>query len=132
MLRRTFLQTLGVAGLSSVLPKRAEARPERKVTLADMYLAGFQYHEGMRQEVAQTLSEGATVFLVREPKNRYDDQAIAVRTGDGQMIGYVPRDINPVPAVIADQGVILTAEIIRVDHNASPWERVRIRMYQVV
>ena len=75
---------------------------------------------------------GWPVFLNREPENRYDDQAIAVRTGDGHMIGYVPRDINPVPAVIADQGVILTAEIIRVDLNASPWERVRIRMYQVV
>ena len=132
MLRRTFLQTLGVAGLSSVLPQRAEARPVRKVILAETYLAGFQYHEGMRREVAQTLRQGATVFLNREPENRYDDQAIAVRTGDGYMIGYVPRDINPVPAVIADQGVILTAEIIRVDLNASPCERVRIRMYHVV
>ena len=97
-----------------------------------MYLAGFQYHEGMRRDVAQTLHEGATVHLIREPENRYDDQAIAVRTGDGHMIGYVPRDLNPVPAIIADQGVTLTAEIITVDLNAPPWERVAIRMYQVV
>ena len=132
MLRRTFLQALGLVGLSSLLPHKAEARQEQKIILAETYLAGFQYHEGMRREVSQTLREGEAVLLVREPENPYDDQAIAVRTSNGHMIGYVPRDLNPVPSVIADQGVTLAAEIITVDLQAPPWERVVIRMYQVV
>ena len=132
MLRRTFLQALGLAGLSSLLPRRVEARPERKLILADIFVAGFQYHEGMRREVAQTHREGDTVLLVREPDNPYDDQAIAVRTYGGFRIGYVPRDLNPVPAVLADQGVALSAEILSVNRDSPTSERVAIRMYQVI
>ena len=51
MLRRTFLQVVGLAGLSSLLPNRAGARQERKLILVDVFVAGFQYHEGMRREV---------------------------------------------------------------------------------
>ena len=132
MLRRTFLQALGLAGLSSLLPNKAEARQERKLILADVFVAGFQYHEGMRREVARTLCEGDTVLLIREPDNPYDDQAIAVRTKDGHRVGYVPRDLNPVPSVLADQGVALSAEILAVNREAPTWKRVAIRMYQVV
>lgn len=132
MLRRTFLKAVGAVGLGALLPQRAEAKAVRRVELATTFIAGFQYHEGMRREVASTLRAGQSVLLIREPENPYDDQAIAVRTVGGRMIGYVPRDLNPVPSIIADQGVRLEAEIVAVDHTAPPWERVAIRFYQVV
>jgi hypothetical protein len=44
-----------------------------------------------RQAIISRLSYGDKIFLKREKENRYDSNAIAVCTSDGQSIGYVPR-----------------------------------------
>lgn len=36
------------------------------------------------------LSSGTRLTLVREPRNRYDKNAIAVATADGLILGYIP------------------------------------------
>ena len=46
-----------------------------------------------RQNTISRLRVGDKLFLVREPWNPYDSNAIAVETIDGDQIGYLSRDM---------------------------------------
>ncbi len=56
-------------------------------------IVGVQYHPGAQTRL-NVLPHGAEVVLRREPANPHDPNAVAV-THDGQMLGYVPRDVAP-------------------------------------
>merc|ERR1712061_275694 len=43
--------------------------------------------------VIATLQPGTTVYLVDEPTNTHDKQAVKVETCSGHKFGYVPRDL---------------------------------------
>ncbi len=132
--RRNFLKTLFivlVGGLiAPFLPKRAT--PKRKVVLLETTVAGFQYHDGMRPKIARTLKSGTPLKLEREPQNPYDENAIAIYTLTGHHVGYIPRSLNEVPARIADQKIPLEAEVMEFHPERDPWERLVIRIYQVI
>lgn len=132
--RRRFLKLLGSSPILALFWGRpAEARSGlRRVVLAETFIAGFYYHEGMRPEVFRTLSMGQELILLREPENPHDNRAIAVCTIGGTKIGYIPRRLNKVPAAIADQGVRISAEIVAIDPIAPAWERVRVRVWEEV
>ncbi len=131
--RRLFLKMLGLAPITALVGKvhSVEAK-ENTVDLAEFFIAGFQYHEGMKPMVISSLTTGTELLLVREPGNRYDDKAIALKLPSGAMIGYVPRDLNIVPAALLDQKVRLRACISTVTLEAPTWERVRVLLRQVV
>lgn len=42
--------------------------------------------------IAQQCVVGAYVKLIREPRNPYDKNAVAIHTSDGNQIGYLSRD----------------------------------------
>lgn len=86
----------------------------------------------MQPGVFQTLAAGSELSIVREPENPHDELAIAILTGSGKKIGYVPRNLDAVPAALADQGVELGAEIVELDPDAPTWERVLVRMWERV
>jgi hypothetical protein len=86
----------------------------------------------MRRKVFRRLRVGQPLLLVREPDNPHDELAIAVLTGDGHKLGYIPRSCNEVPAALADQSVTLRACITWLDADAPPWERLVLRMWQEV
>lgn len=131
--RRLFLKMLGLSPFAALSGRVQAARAEeRTVDLVEFYVAGFQYHEGMKQKVSTSLSVGTRLLLAREPGNRYDDKAIALRLPSGAMIGYLPRDLNTVPAALLDQKVPLQAVITAVQPAAPTWERVRVVVRQVV
>lgn len=104
----------------------------RQILLAEFFIAGFQYHEGVKSEIFQTLKESEELVLQREPDNPHDPLAIAIFTKGGHKLGYVPRACNYSPALIADQDVRLCAEIAEIDPNAEPWERVLVRLWEEV
>ena len=64
-------------------------------------ITGVSY-EG-RQQVVSLLKVGETVFLVRDPDNAYDRNAIRVIRGDQSQLGYVNRDIAARLAPVLDQ-----------------------------
>lgn len=59
--------------------------------MAKTYSVGI-VGESNYQSAIRDLREGEKVFLEPEPDNRHDPRAIAVRDGDGETIGYIPRD----------------------------------------
>lgn len=133
MERRKFLKSLGLMTFFPFLkiPALAPEKP-RQILLADFFIAGFQYYEGVKAEIFQTLKEGKELVLRREPDNPHDPLAIAIFTKGGHKLGYVPRTCNYSPALIADQDVRLCAEIAEIDPNAEPWERVMVSLWQEI
>jgi hypothetical protein len=86
----------------------------------------------MRPEVFRKLREGDALLLRREPGNPHDELAIAIFTGPGDKLGYVPRPYNDIPAIIADQDVHLRAEIAEIYPDAETWERVLVSLWEEV
>lgn len=133
MERRKFLKFFGFTTLFPFLnmPVTVTENP-RQILLAEFFIAGFQYHDGMRPEIFQALNEGDELLLQREPDNPHDPLAIAIFRGRGDNLGYVPRSCNYVPALIADQDVRICAEIAEIYPDAESWERVLVRLWQEV
>lgn len=133
MERRKFLKFFGLAPFFPFLKTPAAApRKQRRILLAEFFIAGFQYHEGVKPNIFGTLKEKEALVLRRQPDNPHDPLAIAIFTKEGRQIGYVPRACNYSPALIADQNVRLCAEIAGIDSKAEPWERVLVSLWQEV
>jgi hypothetical protein len=132
--RRSFLKTLGLGALFPVASsQKGIAEPQhRRIHLVDVFIAGFQYYDGMRKDVIRSLRVDDEVILKREPENKYDENAIEVYTPAGHKLGYLPRSDNTVIAAIADQDIDIGAELSLVDPDAPSWERVAVRVYQVI
>lgn len=75
------------------------------------------------------------MLLVREPNNEYDYLGIALHFRVNHRLGklgYMPRELNQIPAHLMDQGVCLKATIADVDPTAEPWEMVLVKLVQLV
>jgi len=66
-------------------------------------------------EFAQSLAEGDRLRLERDPHNRYDRWAIRVVDAHNRRLGFVPADINEVPARLMDGGKRIYAEVTEVE-----------------
>ncbi len=132
--RRSFLRFLGFGAMLPLTSGEALAARCRKkeIHLIDVHIAGFQYYDGMKEEVLRLLRVDDPVILRREPENIYDGNAVEVFTMAGYKLGYLPRSDNTVIAAIADQEVELGAKLSFVDPKAPPWERVAVNVYQVI
>lgn len=132
--RRNFLQVIGLGALLSFASDKTYAAQSAKkeIHLIDVFIAGYQYYEGMKEEVVQSLQIDDSVVLKREPKNRYDENAIEVYTRSGHKLGYLPRSDNTVLAAMADQDVELMAKLSHIDRHAPPWERAALSVCQVI
>ena len=64
-----------------------------------------------RQEEIGGCCEGENLILKREPKNRYDANAVAVLRENGNQIGYLSRDDAEWVARIMDDGDEVEARI---------------------
>jgi DNA helicase-2/ATP-dependent DNA helicase PcrA len=61
------------------------------------------------------LIQGQRLFLEREPENQYDSQAICVKTRQGDVCGYISKDIAVNLAPVLDQyGKNLEASVIEI------------------
>ena len=68
---------------------RANA-PEKGPRLIETNVVGVTYEN--RQSVVAQLTEGEQLWLLREPHNPYDRNAIRVERQNGQQIGYLSRE----------------------------------------
>lgn len=75
---------------------------------------------------------GADLQVERDYHNPYDPYAVRILTHDSAMLGYLPRNQNRTAAIIADQGIRLSARIIAYKQDAAPWERLTISLLAVV
>jgi len=76
---------------------------EKDIFLFDTYVAGTTHIEGI-EELEPHLNNDDRLEFFREPDNRYDKQAIVIKTVDGVKIGYVPKQDNVIFARLMDAG----------------------------
>jgi hypothetical protein len=120
--RREFLKILLAIPFLPTFVRRFTEAPA--TPLFDAYVAGYRFYEG--DDVIEDLRVGASLELCREPSNPYDANAIEIFADDEVKLGYVPMALNTHPASLMDAGEHVIAEVVELDPEAAPWERVRI------
>ena len=119
----------GVAGFLgvSLLPQYITVKQYQRIYLLQSFVRGFGYYEG--PELLQKMRKGDMLELVREPKNEYDDCAIALHF-DEKKIGFLPQEDNEILSKLLDAKVVpLQAEITHLKTEAKTWENVHIAVY---
>ena len=116
--RRTALDALGKAHARTEREEeRQRAREERErnspVIGVNFMVAGVLY-ENRANAVEHFAAKGQRVFLVREPQNPHDSNAILVRLEKGYDIGYVPRAEAAALAKFLDLGFPHSATITKI------------------
>jgi len=89
-------------------------------------IAGSSFHLGAGN-IIMRLRGGETLWLRREPKNKYDANAIQVGMFN-QVLGYIPRGLAEELAPKMDAGVEITATKIPVEGAAIKleWEEPEV------
>lgn len=100
---------------------------ERDIFLFDTYVAGTTHIEGI-EELEPHLNTDDRLGFFREPDNRYDKQAIVIKTADGVKIGYVPRQDNVIFARLMDAGKLLFGKITSKEKKGS-WVKIYIKVF---
>lgn len=100
---------------------------EREIFLFDTYIAGTTHVEGI-EELEPFLKVDDKIEFFREPDNRYDPQAIVIRTTSGTKIGYVPKKDNVVFARLMDAGKLLFGRISEKEKRGN-WVQIKIKIY---
>ncbi|MEZ4838839.1 HIRAN domain-containing protein [Flavobacterium sp.] len=126
MTRGTFLRNLiGLYGIAS-LPI-AMVKQYQKVYLLQCFVRGFQYYNGPK--IIEEINKSGLLEMVREPKNKYDKNAIALHFNH-QKIGFIPRESNEMIATLIDTGLLnLQAEITHIEKRAMDWEKIHVAIY---
>ena len=127
----------GDISMLSIIP---EPKYERKVIL-ECPVAGIGFHD--INDIWDELYLGAKLALVREPKNKYDRNAVAVALADDYdenapedfdfdfILGYIPRNNNAAIAAMLDMGwqEMLEAEITELKDHAPYSDKLHITVY---
>ncbi len=77
------------------------------VRLFKTYIAGTYYRD--LYVMRGRIEHGDILYLMREPDNPHDPNAILVTSDDGYVLGYIPRSDNTIPASLMDSGEKLYA-----------------------
>jgi hypothetical protein len=83
--------------------EREERERQKRLFTMNFMVAGIHY-EGRWEIVDEYVNEGDTVFLARDPLNKFSKNAIEIRLNSGMQIGFVPEDYAPEVAPLLDQG----------------------------
>ena len=101
---------------------------QHEVLLFDSYVAGTSYIED--ETILDALKVGDTLWLQREPENRFDANAILVLDGQKRKCGYIPEKDNIVFARLMDAGKFLSARIVRMEEKRS-FRQINISIYLI-
>lgn len=99
----------------------------REIHLFDSYVAGTMYLED--QSVLNEVKQGDKLSLLRED-NKFDANAIIIRTESQKKLGYVPEKDNLVFARLMDAGKMLAAKVKDVELRGS-FTKIAIGIYLV-
>lgn len=82
---------------------------QKEIFLFDTFVAGTMYIED--ESIIKELKSGEKLSLRREPKNRFDENAVRVDDEKGRKLGYVPEKDNYVFARLMDAGKMLIGRV---------------------
>lgn len=99
-----------------------------EILLFDSYIAGTNYIKD--ESVFAGIKEGNKLVLLREPDNRFDENAILVLNADKKKLGYIPEKDNIVFARLMDAGKYLTAKV-RYYEPRGAFKKISINIYLV-
>ncbi len=126
MKRSDFLQRLISVAIFGKLPI-STLITKRKVYLLQCFVAGFRHYRGM--ELLNEMEVNDLIELRREPKNLYDDFAIALYWQQ-EKIGFIPAEFNETIARLLDaEALPLLASITHLHKEVKPWENVGVAVY---
>ncbi len=100
---------------------------EKDIFLFDTYVAGTTHIEGI-EELEPYLNADDRLDFFREPDNKYDSQAIVIKTLNGVKIGYVPKQDNVIFARLMDAGKLLFGRISAKEKKGS-WVKIDIKVF---
>lgn len=100
---------------------------ERDIYLFTTHIAGTGYIENIEIFLENIALDEALEFY-REPKNAYDEFAIAVKTKQKEKLGYIPRKDNPVFARLMDAGKLLFGKV-KSKERKGRWHKIEIDIY---
>jgi len=78
----------------------------RQIYLISARIAGAFYVDDI-EDLLENIYEGSKLKFVREPENKYDKLAIIVKDPNGNKLGYIPREDNPILARLMDAGKLI-------------------------
>lgn len=96
--------------------------------ITDFNVAGMRYWDGAL--VLDELKVGANLTMIVEENNPHDPDAVALYWKDTK-IGYVPRDLNWLPALLLRFGHcdVLECRILKVNKEADTWKQLQTGIY---
>jgi len=100
----------------------------RQIYLISARIAGSFYVDGI-EELVGNISTGSKLKFVREPDNKYDKLAILVKDEDGNKLGYVPRDDNPILARLMDAGKLIYGTVKNIEKSVSNYIDIKMEIY---
>lgn len=100
---------------------------EKDIFLFDTHVAGTSHIEGI-EELETHLNIDDRLDFFREPDNRYDKEAIVVKTAGGVKIGYVPKQDNVIFARLMDAGKLLFGRISGKEKKGN-WVKLDIKVF---
>lgn len=100
---------------------------EKDIFLFDTHVAGTSHIEGI-EELEPHLNIDDRLDFFREPDNRYDKEAIAIKTAESVKIGYVPKQDNIIFARLMDAGKLLFGRISGKEKKEN-WVKLDIKVF---
>ena len=85
----------------------------REIHLFDTYVAGTTHLED--QSVLDDIKVEDKLFLLRESDNKFDSNAIVIKTESQKKLGYIPEQDNIIFARLMDAGKLLIAKVKSMD-----------------
>ena len=99
----------------------------REIHLFDSFVAGTMYLED--QSVLEEVRPGDRLSLLRED-NKFDSNAIIIKTDGQRKLGYVPEKDNLIFARLMDAGKMLAAKVKDIERRGS-FTKIGIGIYLV-
>jgi len=90
----------------------------RQIYLLSASVAGSYYVDNIH-DLIDKIKVDARLRFVREPDNRYDELAILVKDTNGNKLGYVPREKNPILARLMDAGKMIYGTVKALNNDDS-------------
>lgn len=99
----------------------------KEIHLFDSFVAGTTHLKD--PSVLAEVKAGDRLSLTREA-NKFDDNAIVIKTEDGRKLGYMPEKDNVIFARLMDAGKLLIARITKIEQRGSFYQ-IGIGIYLV-
>lgn len=102
---------------------KAQFSERNRIQCSENFVVRGVHHKGRAAAVAKHVRPGHSVSMVREIGNPYDSNAVRIHTGEGSLIGYVPRELAGGIALLLDQPhkyIAVCTKILGGDRSPKP------------